>query len=108
MHLLLSVILIVLPLDVSSFTSSNLYQSQRTNQETKLNLFGASTPPRKTTEDIRSYPESKPATYDIKPGSFGFGPETIVAPLLKQTQLENRKLKVVYVSAFDMLLLKCQ
>ena len=96
MHLLLlSVIFAVLPLNVSSFTSV----TQRTEQLTKLNLFGASTPPRKTTEDIRSYPESKPATYDIKPGSFGFGPETIVAPLLKQTQLENRKLKVVYVSA---------
>ena len=99
MHFRLLAALVLLPLDVSSFTSSNVYQSQRTNQHIKLNLFGASTPPRKTVEDVRSYPESKPATYDIKPGSFGFGPETIVAPLLKQTQLENRKLKVVYVSA---------
>jgi hypothetical protein len=52
------------------------------------------------TED-RTYPESKPATYDLLPGQFGFGPENIVRPLLKQTQLENRKLKTVYNAARD-------
>jgi len=96
MHLLLLATLVLLPLYASSFISA----TKRTGKLTKLNLFGASTPPRKITEDIRSYPESKPATYALKSGSFGFGPETIVAPLLKQTQLENRKLKVVYVSAY--------
>ena len=48
-----------------------------------------------------SYPESKPATYELRPGTFGFGPETIVQPLLKQTQLQNRKLKVIYNAQKD-------
>lgn len=42
------------------------------------------------------YPEAKQATYDLMPGEFGLGPEAMVRPLLKQTQLQNRKLNVVY------------
>eukprot|EP00578_Thalassiosira_sp_NH16_P020961 CAMPEP_0181088026 /NCGR_PEP_ID=MMETSP1071-20121207/6572_1 /TAXON_ID=35127 /ORGANISM="Thalassiosira sp., Strain NH16" /LENGTH=268 /DNA_ID=CAMNT_0023169925 /DNA_START=26 /DNA_END=832 /DNA_ORIENTATION=+ len=50
-----------------------------------------------TAEELEnSYPEGKPATYDLMPGEIGLGPESIVRPLLKQTQLQNRKLKVVY------------
>lgn len=48
------------------------------------------------TELENSYPESKPASYDMMPGEFGLGPESVVRPLLKQTQLQNRKLKCVY------------
>lgn len=45
-----------------------------------------------------TYPESKPATYELlKPGlSFEFGPAGLVRPLLKQTQLEKRPLQVAY------------
>lgn len=46
----------------------------------------------------RTYPEGKPATYelltDVVP--FEFGDAAFVRPLLKQTQLETRKLQVVY------------
>lgn len=45
-----------------------------------------------------SYPEGQPATYemlsDVVP--FEFGEAAFVRPLLKQTQLETRKLQVVY------------
>ena len=53
--------------------------------------------------DIRTYPESKPATYDLLPSSplDAFSPSGLVKPLLKQTQLENRKLQVVYNAQKD-------
>ena len=100
------------PLTVLSFISPSS-QSQRTNnklisednyqlrckQTTKCNLFGSKKPP--AIED-RTYPESKPATYDLLPGGpFAFSPEDIVKPLLKQTQLEKRKLKVIYNAKKD-------
>ena len=44
----------------------------------------------------RNYSEANQATYDLQSGEFGFGPEAIVRPLLKQTQLEKRNLQVVY------------
>ena len=48
------------------------------------------------------YPEGKPATYELQKGKFGsFGPESIVYPLLKQTQLQDRGLKVVYDARRD-------
>ena len=45
-----------------------------------------------------TYPESKPATYELlnQGLSFDFGPTGLVRPLLKQTQLETRKLQVAY------------
>ena len=100
-------VLATVPLTVVSFISHSS-QSQRTNnnnllisadytlrkQTIKCNLFGSTKPP--AVED-RTYPESKPATYDLLPGGpFAFSPEDIVKPLLKQTQLEKRKLKVIY------------
>lgn len=90
--------------------SSSLHSSQRTlhneprntirHRQTKQYIFG-----NKKTAAVdggnNSYPEAKPATYDLFPGEFGFGPEAIVRPLLKQTQLQNRKLKVIYNAKKD-------
>ncbi|KAL7539532.1 hypothetical protein ACHAXR_009393 [Thalassiosira sp. AJA248-18] len=101
---------LALPLCVSSFMPSSFHPSaQRTLHEvpstirlpTKQYIWGN----RKSIQDDNSYnldyPESKQATYELLPGEFGFGPETIVRPLLKQTQLQNRKLKVVYDAKKD-------
>lgn len=96
-----------LALGVSSFTSSGIHSSQRTistpctiRQETKQYIFG-SVKKSAVKEEERTYPESKQATYDLQPGEFGLGPEAIVRPLLKQTQLEKRKLKVIYNAKKD-------
>ncbi|KAL3816656.1 hypothetical protein ACHAXA_000834 [Cyclostephanos tholiformis] len=47
------------------------------------------------------YPEGRPATYELQGGRFGFGPEYLVRPLLKQTQLQDRKLVVAYDAERD-------
>lgn len=45
----------------------------------------------------QTYPEANPATYDLLSSNpFDITTEGFVRPLLKQTQLENRKLKVAY------------
>lgn len=45
----------------------------------------------------RTYPEAKPATRELLQGNlFELGDAGFVRPLLKQTQLETRKLQVVY------------
>lgn len=45
----------------------------------------------------RTYPEAKAATYELLPGSpIAFNSEDLVRPLLKQTQIEKRKLQVVF------------
>lgn len=46
----------------------------------------------------RSYPEGKPASYEMNPNvvPFEFGDAAFVRPLLKQTQLETRPLQLVY------------
>lgn len=59
-------------------------------------MFGGNTKKLTDDEQENAYPEGKLATYDLMPGEFGLGPEAIVRPLLKQTQLQNRKLKVTY------------
>lgn len=101
---------LALALPVSSFTQSNWHSSQRTShhtqtsnnsirqQHTKQYFFGNS---KSAVEEDTSYPEAKQATYDLRPGPFGFGPETLVYPLLKQTQLQDRKLKVIYNAKKD-------
>lgn len=50
-------------------------------------------------EEERTYPEAKAATYEMlssNPVGIEFGSLGLVRPLLKQTQLEKRKLQVVY------------
>lgn len=97
---------LALPLTVLSFMPSSLHSSQRTLHEpkntirhqTKQYIFGNK---RYVVDEDNPYPEAKPATYDLQSGELGFGPETIVRPLLKQTQLQNRKLKVVYNAKKD-------
>lgn len=84
-------------------SSSLLSSSQRTNTirqrtTTEHYIFGNK---KSAVEEDTSPPEGKPATYDLRPGGFGFAPETIVLPLLKQTQLQNRKLKVIYNAKKD-------
>mmetsp|Transcript_8526 Transcript_8526/g.19083 ORF Transcript_8526/g.19083 Transcript_8526/m.19083 type:complete len:264 (+) Transcript_8526:37-828(+) len=97
-------LVLALPLAVSSFMPSNLHsitlhaQTNSIRQQTKHYFFGNK---KAEEEEDKSYPESKPATYDLRPGPFGFGPETIVYPLLKQTQLQDRKLKVIYNAKKD-------
>mmetsp|Transcript_5804 Transcript_5804/g.8652 ORF Transcript_5804/g.8652 Transcript_5804/m.8652 type:complete len:273 (-) Transcript_5804:140-958(-) len=103
---------LTLPFTVSSFAPSNnlLSPPQRTSQSkhaptirqrtTSHYIFG------NTKKIDYGYgedgpPEGKPATYDLLPSEFGFGPEKIVRPLLKQTQLETRKLQVVYDAKKD-------
>ena len=62
------------------------------------------TPKRETTTTTTgsrgyvTYPEGQPATYEMLDTvvPFEFGLPSVVRPLLKQTQLENRPLKVVY------------
>lgn len=51
----------------------------------------------------RIYPEGQPATYEMNPNviPFEFGEAAFVRPLLKQTQLETRPLKVVYDAKRD-------
>lgn len=86
---------LALPLSVSSFAPLS---SSKHRIETKRCIFGG----RKSSPvDEGGYPEGKPATYDLLPGELGFGPEAVVRPLLKQTQLQNRKLKVVYNAKRD-------
>ena len=80
---------------VASFESASPIATARTRQTiTRLAFFGSSK--NLPNPEDRTYPEAKQATYDLQPGEFGFGPEAIVRPLLKQTQLEKRKLQVVY------------
>jgi len=93
----IAVVALVLMSAVVSVSSS--FASTATNQGTKImytqhHMFGGKKLTREELEN--SYPEAKPATYSLMPGEFGLGPEAIVRPLLKQTQLQNRKLKVVY------------
>lgn len=104
----LSAATLALPLSASAFMPSNLRYPQRTNApttntirtQTKQYFFGNNKSP-SVSEGNDTYPESKPATYDLLPGELGFGPEAIVRPMLKQTQLQNRKLKVIYNAKKD-------
>ena len=85
-----------------AFAPTSVHQSvtlSTSSSSSKLFFFGSSknVPP----ADERTYPEAKQATYELMKGELGFGPENIVRPLLKQTQLENRKLKVVYNAKKD-------
>jgi hypothetical protein len=64
-------------------------------------FFGSNSKSTKQTEPewsaYQTYPEANPATYELLPSNpFDITTEGFVRPLLKQTQLENRKLKVVY------------
>lgn len=48
-------------------------------------------------KDVNEFPEKYPACYDLGPGRpFEFGAAGTVRPLLKQTQLANRPLQVIY------------
>ena len=76
---------------VCSFQSGN--SSLRRNAVGPL-FFGFSTKSKVKQEP--TYPESKPATYELLNAGFEFGLPGLVRPLMKQTQLENRKLQVVY------------
>ncbi|KAL7524675.1 hypothetical protein ACHAWF_001044 [Thalassiosira exigua] len=67
-------------------------------QSTRRHIFGSS---KVVPESERSDAESKQATYALQGGEFGLGPAAIVRPLLKQTQLEKRKLQVVYDAKRD-------
>jgi hypothetical protein len=58
--------------------------------------------------DGGGYPEGRPATYDLQPdrglpfiGLLLGRPTDVVVPLLKQTQLQDRKLKVTYDAKKD-------
>lgn len=102
-----------MPMTVLSFLAPSLQSFPRTinpslasiRQPTNHFIFGSKNgDKKKQQEEIENptYPESKQATYDLLPGGpFEFSPEDIVRPLLKQTQLENRKLKVVYNAKKD-------
>ena len=66
-----------------------------------LNFFGGGKRNNKKVEEEeeRTYPESKAATYELlksSPVGMEFGNVGMVRQLLKQTQLEKRKLKVIY------------
>jgi len=56
-----------------------------------------------TKPEYATYPEQKPATYELSKVAipFEFGKAAFVRPLLKQTQLEFRRLKVVYDAKKD-------
>ena len=56
-----------------------------------------------TKPDYATYPEQKPATYELSKVAipFEFGKAAFVRPLLKQTQLEFRRLQVVYDAKRD-------
>lgn len=92
----------VFAVGASAFMPSNFHRtiatpSTNARQDTKQYFFGGGSKKVLYPEE-RTYPESKQATYELLPDEFGFGfrPEIFVRPLLKQTQLENRKLKVTY------------
>jgi len=76
--------------------SASSIATARTRQtpSTRLSFFGSSK--NVPAPEDRNYSEANQATYDLQSGEFGFGPEAIVRPLLKQTQLEKRNLQVVY------------
>jgi len=97
----------VFAVGASAFMPSNFHRtiaapSTNARQDTKQYFFGGGSK-KYVAPDERTYPESKPATYDLLPDEFGFGfrPEIFVRPLLKQTQIENRKLKVTYNAKKD-------
>lgn len=100
-------VVLVLPILVASFTPSpthhliSLPQPTPTKRQlTHRHIFGSSK--KQQPSDERTYPESKPATYDLLPSTpFEFGPTGIVRPLLLQTQLQNRPLQVVYNAQKD-------
>lgn len=96
LYILFCAILVAAPLIVVSFTSPNHCK----HTTTKCNFFGPVIK-REGVEEERTYPESKPATYEIGKGGIAFAPEAIVKPLLIQTQLEKRKLQVVYNAKRD-------
>mmetsp|Transcript_21937 Transcript_21937/g.43865 ORF Transcript_21937/g.43865 Transcript_21937/m.43865 type:complete len:278 (-) Transcript_21937:1794-2627(-) len=108
-HHLLCLILVALPTIALSFTrpltSSRLHEKRGHSthrKPTNIYFFGGKSKQIENDVDERTYPESKPATYDLLPsGPFDFSPEAIVKPLLKQTQLQNRKLKVIYNAKKD-------
>ena len=54
--------------------------------------------PERLVGSYRTYPEGQPCTYELSNTvvPFEFGKAAMVRPLLKQTQLETRRLKVVY------------
>lgn len=94
---------LMLPLFVVSFMHprTNLQIISSSRDKTRLHIFGN----KQQSIDLneRTYPESKPATYDLLPSSplDMFNPLAIVKPMLKQTQLENRQLKIVYNAQKD-------
>ena len=105
LNILFCAILAAAPLIVVSFTSSPnhctlIHKKYKHTVTTKCNLFGPVIK-REGVEEERTYPESKPATYEIGKGGIAFAPEAIVKPLLIQTQLEKRKLQVVYNAKRD-------
>lgn len=71
-----------------------------TSKYTSLFFFGSKSKPKSTEPEwstFQTYPEANPATYELLPSNpFDLTPEGFVRPLLKQTQLENRKLQLVY------------
>lgn len=88
----------LLPYLASSFTSTPLQISSRPTSH--LHIFNR---PKATDPNERTYPESKPATYDLLHSSplDIFNPISLVKPLLKQTQLENRPLRITYNAQKD-------
>ena len=105
MRSLLLLIAALLPLPATSFTppQTQHVQIKSTCHPTSLYIFGTKKQNTSTDPDERTYPESKPATYDLLPSSplDMFNPTSIVKPMLKQTQLEKRKLQVIYNAQKD-------
>ena len=98
---------LMVPILVASFTPtplrSHLQITSSLSSSMQLHIFGNKKQRSDSYEKERTYPESKPATYDIStinPLDM-FNPASIVKPLLKQTQLENRKLQVIYNAQKD-------
>eukprot|EP00984_Skeletonema_dohrnii_P033432 scaffold30042_cov78-Skeletonema_dohrnii-CCMP3373.AAC.2 len=85
----------------AAFAPTSVQQSARTSTSSSSKLFFFGSSKNIPAAEDRTYPESKQATYELMKGELGFGPESIVRPLLKQTQLEKRKLKVVYNAKRD-------
>jgi hypothetical protein len=82
----LSFLLLLLPACVESFIPSRQAETRSTSSSAVLYY------------ERVTYPESQAATYEMSKVfvPFEFGSAATVRPLLKQTQLENRRLKVVY------------
>uniref|UniRef100_A0A7S2VII2 TLDc domain-containing protein n=1 Tax=Skeletonema marinoi TaxID=267567 RepID=A0A7S2VII2_9STRA len=85
----------------AAFAPTSVHLSARTSTSSSSKLFFFGSSKNVPAAEDRTYPEAKQATYELMKGELGFGPESIVRPLLKQTQLEKRKLKVVYNAKRD-------